>query len=90
MEDEQEREETLVHIQTRVQAREGNVIQVNPKYTNSSLNHNHLWLDKTAVRMCGWIYCKQTLNLIFTVLFQALANCINLVLLHLFSTASLG
>lgn len=35
------------------------------KYTNASPDHNHLWLDKTALMMCGWIYCKQTLLIRF-------------------------
>lgn len=35
------------------------------KYTNASPDHNHLWLDKTALMICGWIYCKQTLLIRF-------------------------
>lgn len=63
----------------------GNVTQMKPKYTGASRNHNHLWLDKSALMMCGWIYSKQTLNLIFTALSSARVNCLYLVLLHLFS-----
>lgn len=35
------------------------------KYTNVSPEHNHLWLDKTALMMCGCTYCKQTLLIRF-------------------------
>lgn len=35
------------------------------KYKNASRDHNHLRLDKTALMICGWIYCKQTLLIRF-------------------------